>query len=95
MLSRDAFSAVSIMLTPNALFWFQGSYLCGACAQGYFLADYGACSRCPAVASVWDRYGTLVILLTSAVGMTCLVFVLMAALIAASGGTVKGLVGVR
>lgn len=78
-----------------ALLCFQGSYLCGACAFGYFLADNGACSRCPAVASVWDRYGTLIILLSSAIGITFLVFMLMTALITLSGGNVKGLVGVR
>lgn len=73
----------------------QGSYLCGACAAGYFLQGDGSCAQCPNVETVWGRYSSLLLLLASIVGFTLVVFSLMAAVITASGGNMKGLVQVR
>ena len=33
--------------------YLQGSYLCGACARGFYTDDAGSCTPCPVISSVW------------------------------------------
>ena len=68
----------------------QGSYLCGACVPGYFLDFDGTCSACPAVSSVWDKYGTLIVLFLCVLGFALVVFVITSLAVLASESSLSG-----
>ena len=73
----------------------QGSYQCGACTRGFFLASDGVCIACPAVTSLWDRYSTLILLIVSVIGFAVFMFAFLSAVIVAGGGSMTGLGMVR
>ena len=48
--------------------YLSGSFICGACKQGFFLDGDGTCVGCTATRTSWDRYSGLVIFLTGESG---------------------------
>ena len=51
-LGWDAFSGSTLC----GVAYRQGSYLCGACAPGFFAAEDASCAKCPASVGLWARY---------------------------------------
>ena len=68
----------------------QGSYLCSACATGFFPDADGSCTPCPAISGAWDRYRGLVVLLGGVLAAALCVGLALVALVRAVGGTVAG-----
>ena len=60
--------SVSRGVSLCGLGYLEGSFLCGACAPSFYLADDGACSACPVVTGPWDRYRGLLVLFAGVVG---------------------------
>lgn len=54
--------------------YLQGSYLCGACAQAYFLSGDGTCSACPILPSLWVQYKGLFTLIVVVVAFAAVVY---------------------
>lgn len=68
----------------------QGSYLCSACAPGYYLDGTGACNACPVLQSSWQRYAGLVFIIVAIIGLIVIVYAALALLVYAVGGTITG-----
>lgn len=68
---------------------------CLVFSRGHFLADDGACAACPATASTWDQYGTLVLLLCCLAGFALAVFCTVGIAVVIAGGRLKDLAKVR
>jgi len=72
--------------------YLHGSYLCGACAAGYYPYGDGSCVTCPIVAGFWDRYRILIVLFAGVVGAACVIAAGLGVLVATIGGTISGVV---
>jgi hypothetical protein len=78
-------------VTACGLGYLAGSYLCGACAHGFFDPGDGTCAGCPVVSSAWEKYRGLLGLVA---GLLVVVSVMAAALfivVKLAGGTFFGL----
>jgi hypothetical protein len=69
-----------------------GSYLCGACAPGYFDPGDGTCTVCPVSPSLWDKYRGLLGLLAGLAVFVAVVCAALFAVVRVRGGTIAGLV---
>jgi len=67
-----------------------GSYLCGACAAGYYPYGDGSCVLCPAIANVRDRYLGIITLFAGVMVAALAVGFLLLALAKATGGSLAG-----
>lgn len=67
----------------------QGSYLCEACADGYYPASDGTCAACPLNSSTWDRFKGLVFVFISVVVTVLVVFILLSLLVRRYGGSLE------
>lgn len=70
--------------------YLQGSYLCSACASGYALSSDGTCEACPVIASMWDRYRVLLMIIAALLGIVSLVYAVLLLLVRMVGGSITG-----
>lgn len=70
--------------------YLHGSYLCTACARGFFLEDTGECSACPMLTTSWQRYSGLLFIGAAVLGIVALVYVCLVVLVCVVGGTLSG-----
>lgn len=59
---------------------------------GFYLSSDGSCAQCPASESVWDRYGTLILLFICLAGFACLTVAIMGTVVILAGGRIKDLI---
>jgi len=87
-------SDMKIIFDANALHS-QGSYLCGACSPAYYLGDDGTCAACPVATTIWQQYGTLILLFACILFFTAFIFLVSVAIVYAVSGSIRGLIMVR
>ena len=55
----------------------RGSYLCDSCAERSYADGDGSCIACPIAATLWDRFGDLILLILAVIVLGAFIYVML------------------
>jgi hypothetical protein len=81
----------SLGVTACGLGYRASSYLCGACAPGFYDPGDGTCASCPIISGAWEKYRGLLGLAAGIAAFVGLVAGALFVIVKTAGGTLAGL----